>query len=50
MSIQAQTVLNSLKVCSDVKIVFKSLLTSNKVHIGHYTLVNKPIQNHANDT
>ena len=50
MSIQAQTVLNSLKVCSDVKIVFKSLLTSNKVHIGHYTLVDKPIQNQANDT
>ena len=50
MSIQAQTVLNSLKVCSDVKIVFKSLLTSNKVHIGHYTLVGKPIQNQANDT
>ena len=50
MSIQAQTVLNSLKVFSDVKIVFKSLLTSNKVHIGHYTLVDKPIQNQANDT
>ena len=49
MSIQAQTVLNSLKVCSDVKIVFKSL-TSNKTHIGHYTLVDKPVQNQANDT
>ena len=49
MSIQAQTVLNSLKVCSDVKIVFKSL-TLNKTHIGHYTLVDKPIQNQANDT
>ena len=41
MSIQAETVLNSLKVCSDVKIVFKSLLTSNKVHIGHFTLKNR---------
>ena len=49
MSIQAQTVLNSLKVCSDVKIVFKSL-TSNKTHIGHYTLIDKPVQNQANDT
>ena len=49
MSIQAQTVLNSLKVCSDVKIVFKSL-TSNKTHIGHYTLVDKLVQNQANDT
>ena len=42
MSIQAETVLNSLKVCSDVKIVFKSL-TSNKTHIGHYTLKNRNI-------
>ena len=41
MSIQAETVLNSLKVCSDVKIVFKSL-TSNKTHIGH-TLKNRNI-------
>ena len=49
MSIQAQTVLNTLKVSSDVKIVFKSL-TSNKVHIGHYTLVDKPVQNQASDT
>ena len=49
MSIQAQTVLNTLKVSSDVKIVFKSL-TSNKTHIGHYTLVDKPVQNQANDT
>ena len=49
MSIQAQTVVNSLKVCSDVKIVFKSL-SSDKTHIGHYTLKNKNIQNQANDT
>ena len=42
MSIQAETVLNSLKVCSDVKIVFKSL-TSNKTHIGHYTLKNRNV-------
>ena len=39
MSIQAETVLNSLKVCSDVKIVFKSV-TSNKTHTGHFTLKN----------
>ena len=44
MSIQAETVLNSLKVCSDVKIVFKSLLTANKMHTGHYTLVGKDIE------
>ena len=31
-----------LKVCSDVKIVFKSL-TSNKTHIGHYTLKNRNV-------
>ena len=49
MSIQASTVLARLEVCSDVKIVFKSL-TSNKNHIGHYTLVDKPVQNQANDT
>ena len=42
MSIQAETVLNSLKVCSDVKIVFKSL-TSNKTHTGHFTLKNRNI-------
>ena len=40
MSIQASTVLARLEVCSDVKIVFKSL-TSDKVHTGHYTLVDK---------
>ena len=39
MSIQAETVLNTLKVCSDVKIVFKSV-TSNKTHTGHFTLKN----------
>ena len=39
MSIQAETVLNSLKVCSDVKIVFKSV-TSNKTHTGHFNLKN----------
>ena len=43
MSIQAETVLNSLKVCSDVKIVFKSLLKSNKMHTGHYTLKNRNV-------
>ena len=48
MSIQAETVLNSLKVCSDVKIVFKSLLTSNKMHTGHYTLVGKDIKQSKN--
>ena len=47
MSIQAETVLNSLKVCSDVKIVFKSL-TSNKKHIGHYTLIGKDINQSKN--
>ena len=48
MSIQAETVLNSLKVCSDVKIVFRSLLTANKTHTGHYTLVGKDIQQSKN--
>tara|TARA_B100000683_G_scaffold267700_1_gene301786 strand:- start:701 stop:934 length:234 start_codon:yes stop_codon:yes gene_type:complete len=48
MSIQAQTVLNSLKVCSDVKIVFKSL-TSDKTHIGHYTLKGRNV-GQASDT
>ena len=48
MSIQVQTVLNSLKVCSDVKIVFKSL-TSNKTHIGHYTLKGRNV-GQASDT
>ena len=48
MSMQAQTVLNSLKVCSDVKIVFKSL-TSNKTHIGHYTLKGRNV-GQASDT
>ncbi len=48
MSIQAQTVLNSLRACSDVKIVFKSL-TSDKVHIGHYTLKNRNV-GQASDT
>ena len=49
MSIQAETVLNSLKVCSDVKIVFKSL-TSNKTHIGHYTLKNRNVGRQSNDS
>ena len=48
MSMQAQTVLNSLKVCSDVKIVFKSL-TSDKTHIGHYTLKGRNV-GQASDT
>ena len=47
MSIQAETVLRSLSVCSNVKIVFKSL-TSNKTHTGRYTLVDKEIRQSKN--